>query len=205
MQNYKLVMICIKYDESKKQYIHQKIKNNQDITKYIDKVSIVSNEFIHISENNLDIYQILSDIHFSINCFPNEILEFHNYKYKNNYNFNNIRNIIYNNLCKGEKLKSNISKLCKYDLSYKTLVNMHKTHDFKLRMSFPCSFDNVCNIDNYDKVLDILHNYLPMELCLIILKYLQKNINFTINCYYCINYGSNKLHAFLCNPSIIIK
>lgn len=205
MDNCKICMICIKYDKRNKHLIQEKIKNNQDITPYITKVSIVSNEFVHISESNIHIYQILSDIQFSINCFQNEVLEFHNYIYQNHPNFKNVRNIIYNNLCLGYKLKDNIIKLCNHDLSYKTLIDMFKNNKLKLRDSFPCSFHYVRNIEHYDEILNILHNYFPIELCLIILKYLQKNINFTIYCYYSINHSSNKLHGFMCNPSLIIK
>lgn len=205
MEISKICMICIKYDKSKKQLIQEKIKNNQDITQYITKVSIVSNEFIHISENNINIYQIISDIHFSINCFQNEMLEFHIYNYQNGSNFKNVRNIIYNNLCKGDKLKDNINKLCNYDLSYKILTNIFKDNNLNLGESFPCSFDSMLKINNYEEILNILHTELPIELCFIILKYLQKKINFTIYCHYSVIYGSNKLQGFLCNPSLIIK
>lgn len=205
METSKICMICIKYDKSNKQLIQEKIKNNQDITQYITKVSIVSNEFVHISENNIHIYQILSDIQFSINCFQNEVLEFHNYIYQNQPNFKNVRNIIYNNLCLGYKLKDNISKLCNSDLSYKTLIDIFKNNNLNLRESFPCSFNYVRNIEHYDEILNILHTELPIELCLIILKYLQKNINFNIYCYYSIIHSSNKIQGFLCNPSLIIK
>ena len=205
MDKNKIAMICIKYDKIKQQLIQDKIKNNQDIRKYITRVSIVSNEFTHVTDNNAHIYQILSDIQFSINCFQNEVLEFHNYIYKNESNFKNVRNIIYNNLCKGAKLKENINKLCNYDLSYKIITNTFKDNNLNLGESFPCSFNSMCNDNNYEEILNILQTKLPIELCIIILKYFQKNINFNIYCHYSVNRFSNKLQGFLCNPSITIK
>ena len=85
------------------------------------------------------------------------------------------------------------------------LITNFKINNLNLGTSFPCSFNSVRDIDNYEEIISILHDYLPLELCLIILNYLQKNINFTIYCYYSINYGSNKLQGFLCNPSLMIK
>ena len=63
--------------------INYNLNHNIYITNIINRVATVSNEFTHVHEDYIDIFQILTDLKFSINCYINENLQFHFYRFKN--------------------------------------------------------------------------------------------------------------------------
>ena len=200
----KIVMISISYYRENKNLINSNIKEHKDISDIITRASIVSNEFTHTHEDNIDIYQILTDLKFSITCYPNEILQFHFFKYQNSLDFMDVRNNTYLHLCRGDALGNNINTLCHFTLSYDTLMENYK----RIRYGWMVpqfTYDKFkCN--HYDEILKVLQQtILPTELCLIILDYLQKIINFSINCHYSNTFNSNTIYSYHCNPCIVIK
>lgn len=202
--NDKLVMISITYLKKNTNLINYNIKNNKNISNIITKVSIVSNEFTHIHEDNIDIYQILTDLKFSINCYVNQVLQFHFYSFKNIPDFKLVKLGIYKNLCVGKPLNNNIDKICNFTLTYDTLMNNYNIK--AIGWAIPISNYSILKCKNHNEILAILQKTnLPTELCLIILDYLKKTINFNINCHYSNDFYSKNPHGFLCNPTLIIK
>ena len=95
----KLVMISITYLKKNTNLINYNIKNNIYITNIINRARAVSNEFTHVHEDYIDIFQILTDLKFSINCYINENLQFHFCRFKNIPDFKLVKKYIYNYLC----------------------------------------------------------------------------------------------------------
>ena len=200
----KLLMISITYLKKNTNLINYNIKNNKYISNIITKVSIVSNEFTHVHEDYIDIFQILTDLKFSINCYANEALQFHFYSFKNLPDFKLVKKYVYNYLCLGKPLSNNINKLYNFTLTYEKLMNNYS--EKKLAWAIPITSYEIKKNKNHNEILDILQKTnLPTQLCLIILEYLKKYITFSINCHYTCDYQSNYLHVFLCNPTLIIK
>ena len=198
----KLVMISITYLKKNTNLINYNIKNNKYIANIITRVSIVCNEFTHVHEDYIDIFQILTDLKFSINCYDNECLQFHFYSFKNLPDFKLVKKYVYNYLCLGKPL-SNINRLCNFTLTYEKLMNNYS--EKSLSWAIPITSHKLIKNKNHNEILNILKTNLPTELCLIILDYLKKYISFSINCHYTCDYQSNSLHGFLCNPTLIIK
>ena len=199
----KLLMISIGYAQKNAKLISDNIKNRKSSEQYITKVSIVSNEFTHTHEDNIDIYQILTDLKFSITCYPNEILQFYFFKYKHTLEFSEARNNAYLHLFRGDTLGDNIINLCNFTLTYDKL--MKKYDQMRLSWMVPQFTSDNFKCNHYDEILTILQQtILPTELCLLILKFLQKQIHFTINCHYSIS-RLREIYIFLCNPCLIIQ
>ena len=199
----KLLMISIGYDHKNKKLISDNIKNRRSSEQYITKASIVSNEFTHTHEDNIDIYQILTDLKFSITCYPNEILQFHFFKYKHTLEFADVRNNAYLHLFRGDILGDNIINLCHFTLTYDKLM---KNYDqIRLGWMIPQFTSDKFKCNHYDEILAILQQtILPTELCLLILNFLQRQIHFTINCHYSVS-RLRQIYTFLCNPCLIIQ
>ena len=198
-----IIMVCICYEKENYQQIMEGINTNKKIANLLRNTSVTSNEFTYTKDGDLNIYQILTDLKFSTTCLYNEIIQFHFYTFEkcSRNKFSVLRTNAYNHLCFGEKI-NNIKKLCHFTLTYDTLIMNSSSYAWSVNHNLYIT----SKCDNYQEILDILcETMLPTELCLIILTYLNKQINFNINCYKSRSeYVHNKPYAFLCNPSLII-
>ena len=201
-----IIMVCICYDKEKYQQIMEGINTNTKIANLLRNTSVTSNEFTYTKDGDLNIYQILTDLKFSTTCLYNEIIQFHFYTYEkcSRNTFSVLRTLAYNHLCFGEKINklNSIKHLGQFTLTYDTLMNPELSYAWCVNHNLYIT----SNCDNYQDILDILYKtMLPTELCLIILTYLNKQINFNITCYKSrCEYVHNKPYGFLCNPCLII-